>query len=147
IEADESFRFVVGNPSNTFNGSLTVPLNNVIFNIKNDDSAQLSISKQDGEEGGNDAYFTISLPGDYLLDKPVQISYTLSGATTDDYAALPGTLTLPAYTKSINIPVVITDDAKIEGDEFLTITANIITPIYGISFVNNTSTLKITDND
>src|SRR5690606_586750 len=107
-----------------------------------------NITKQDGAEGGNDGYFTISFPNNYTSDRPIQIGYTLNGAQAgDDYTALPGTITLPANTNSINIPIEIIDDAKVEGDEFLTITANIITPVYGIALTDNSSTLKITDND
>lgn len=148
IEDSETFRFQFNTSANLYNGAISIPNNTAVFTIINDDSAQLSITKQDGAEGGNDAYFTISFPPGYTSDKPIQIGYTLNGARAgEDYKALPGTITLPANTNSINIPIEIIDDAKVEGDEFLTITANIITPVYGITFANNSSTLKITDND
>jgi len=148
IEGNESFRFQFNNPSNGYSGTLTIPQNNHIFTIINDDTAQLSITKEDGEEGGDDGYFTISLPTGYTIDQPLQISYTLGGtAVAADYAALPGIITLPANTSSINIPIAIVNDDRIEGDEFVNLTANIVSPIYGTSFVNNTSSLKITDND
>ncbi len=149
IEDSESFRFVISNPSNVFNGSLTIPVNNAVFTIKDDDTAKLSINKQDGEEGGNDGYFTISLPAGYTLDKAVNISYSLGGKAVSgqDFNALPATITLPANTNAINIPIQIINDTKVEGDEDVILTANIITPVYGITFENNTSTLKITDND
>ncbi|RRN77042.1 hypothetical protein EIM50_21615, partial [Pseudoxanthomonas sp. SGD-10] len=74
---------------------------------------------------------------------------SLSGSAVSgqDFAALPGAVTLPANTNTIDIPIAIIDDAKVEGDEFVTLTANITTPIYEISFVDNTNTLKIADND
>ncbi|MFD1628844.1 Calx-beta domain-containing protein [Pseudopedobacter beijingensis] len=148
IEDSETFRFQFNTSANLYNGAISIPNNTAVFTIINDDSAQLSITKQDGEEGGNDGYFTISFPSGYTADLPIQIGYTLSGAQAgDDYKALPGTITLPANTNSINIPIEIIDDAKVEGDEFLTITANIVTPVYGVTFANNSSTLKITDND
>jgi len=148
IEENETFRFQFNTLANLYNGALSIPNNTAIFTIINDDNAQLSITKQDGEEGGNDGYFTISFPNDYTSDRPIQIGYSLSGAqSSEDFKALPGTIILPANTNSINIPIEIIDDAKIEGDEFVTITANIVTPVYGITFANNTNTLKITDND
>jgi hypothetical protein len=148
IEGNESFRFQFSNPSNLYSGALSIPQNNHIFTIINDDTAQLSINKQDGEEGGDDGYFTISLPTGYTIDQPVQISYTLGGtAVAADYAALPGNIILPANTSSITIPIAIVNDNRVEGDEFVNITANIVTPIYGTSFVSNTSSLKIIDDD
>src|SRR5690606_38833970 len=148
IEENETFRFQFNTPANLYNEALSIPNNTAISTIINDDNAQLSITKQDGEEGGNDGYFTISFPNDYISDRPIQIGYSLSGAQSgEDFKALPGTIILPANTNSINIPIEIIDDANIEGDEFVTITANIVTPVYGITFANNTSTLKITDND
>ncbi|RRN77327.1 hypothetical protein EIM50_20185, partial [Pseudoxanthomonas sp. SGD-10] len=41
IEDIESFRLVISNPTPNFNGALSIPVSDVVFNIKNDDSAQL----------------------------------------------------------------------------------------------------------
>ena len=61
--------------------------------------------------------FTVSLS--YYSSEPITVNYTVSGTATagSDYAALPGSVTIPAGQTGAGIPVTPIDDATQETSE------------------------------
>jgi hypothetical protein len=66
--------------------------------------------------------FTITRTGDTA--DPLQVNYALSGGATNgiDYAALPGSITIPAGASTAQIPLTPLVDSLAEGDETATLT-------------------------
>ncbi len=92
----------------------------------NDQSVVTVVAVADGSEPDQDGAFAILL--DTAAEIDTEVTYTVSGtATADaDYTALSGTLTLPAGTTRIELPVEVIDDDLLEfGGEtvILTLTA------------------------
>ncbi|MEO1253721.1 MAG: LamG-like jellyroll fold domain-containing protein, partial [Bacteroidota bacterium] len=104
----------------------------------------------DGDEGGSDAVFIVSLSSTNTSGADIIFDVTNTGggtATTPDDFTIPVTqVTIPDGLSSgfINIPIV--DDASEEGTE--TIELQISNPSDpGITILNNTATANILDND
>ncbi|RMF62589.1 MAG: hypothetical protein D6742_19750, partial [Cyanobacteria bacterium J069] len=79
---------------------------------------QVSIlSTQPAAEPSANGLFTVSLSAPSAVN--TVISYSVSGTATasSDYAALSGTVTIPAGQLSATIPVSVLDDALVEGSE------------------------------
>ena len=78
----------------------------------------------------------------------ITIAYTVVGGTASsgaDYTRLPGSVQASANATSVNIPVSITDDALVEGDETV-----VLTLASGTGYTRGSPsahTLTITDND
>ncbi|MEZ6127296.1 MAG: Calx-beta domain-containing protein [Planctomycetaceae bacterium] len=91
--------------------------------ITNDDMAELRISDVaviEGSSGTRQAVFTVSLAG--AVDVPVGLTYTTvdgtASASSGDYAATSGTVTLPGTANSsATISVPVTGDTQVEPDE------------------------------
>src|SRR5690606_32387753 len=69
LEKDEIFELVLQQLSNNFNNRLTIPINIAEGVILNDDDALITITKADGQEGGNMASFTFSFPTGVVTDE------------------------------------------------------------------------------
>ncbi|MFC7523503.1 Calx-beta domain-containing protein [Parapedobacter sp. GCM10030251] len=81
---------------------------------------ELSIAgTTDGAEPGTDGAFTISLPAGVTVSEDVTVTYTVDGTAMagDDYAALTGTVVIPAGQNGVAIPVTVVDDQVIEARE------------------------------
>lgn len=115
----------------------------------------LAISKvQDGKEGTQDGSFKISLPGTVNATEAITVSYTVAGTATNgtDYTVLNGTVTFPAGSNNISLPVTVTDDNILEITEnvAVTLTGAIGTTsgnAYNISSTQSAASLDIADND
>jgi hypothetical protein len=110
--------------------------------------ASVTIQVTDGrstETPGDTGLVTVMRAGATTL--PLTVSYQLSGsaASGDDYAALSGSVTIPAGQASATIVVTPADDADFEGTETMTITA-VNGPGYLVGSPNNGS-VQIIDND
>ena len=96
------------------------------------------------ETGPDPAVFTITRTGD--TTDPLTVNYTIGGTmqTVIDYAALSGTVTIPAGQSSVTVTVNPVDDALVEGSETLsiTLTAGACSPA-----TPSTATVTIADND
>src|SRR5690606_39028777 len=77
VEPDEVFNFIVDGLTKTFEGRLTIETPSLAATITNDDSTELRITKQDGEEGVNHASFTFSLTNGKTVDEDIYINYSL----------------------------------------------------------------------
>jgi hypothetical protein len=115
----------------------------------------LAITKvQDGTEGTQNGSFSISLPTGVMAAEDITVNYTVTGTATsgDDYTALTGTVTLPAGSNSVALPVTIIDDNIIEVAEGVTVTMNgalgaTSGSAYDISTTQAAASATIADND
>lgn len=108
-------------------------------------SITVTASDASGSETGPDpAVFTITRTGD--TTDPLTVNYTIGGTmqTVIDYAALSGSVTIPAGQTSATVTVNPVDDALVEGNETLsiTLTAGACSP-----GTPSTATVTIADND
>lgn len=87
---------------------------------------QVSVAAlDDATEGGGDGAFLFSRTGD--LSSALTVSYAVvtagAGAATPgaDYTALSGTVTIPAYAETVEVPVVAATDALAEDAEWVSV--------------------------
>ena len=132
---------LVGNTTDTGTGT-----------IIDDDTALVSILANDpiAGEPNDDGQFTVSLTNP--SDSPTTIAYTVTGSANSgiDFAALSGTITLPAGITSGIIDLAVIDDLIVEGDEDVTITlTSIVSGDADISIdtANDSDTVIIADDD
>ncbi|MDR6785348.1 gliding motility-associated-like protein [Pedobacter africanus] len=87
----------------------------------NDDLAANQILKvvktTDAAEPGANGSFTVSLPAGYTSSANLTLNYNMSGSATrnTDYSIF--TITLPAYSNSVSLPVSVINDQIVEGTE------------------------------
>ena len=118
IEEDENLSLGLTNPVNALLGRSVG-----IGSITNDDFPRLSVSDASVDEGDTG---TAVLEFAVELDQPgiadISVDYASSDVTASagsDYAAVSGTLTIPAGDVSAAIDVVVTGDQETESDEQL----------------------------
>ena len=106
-------------------------------------------TRQNASEPNGNGQFIVSLSEVADTDTVVNYFVTGTAATDDDYAALTGTVTIPAGTLSVPIDVTVIDDQAVEGDETVVVSLDTI-----IAGDNNlvlgsapTGTLTIADDD
>ncbi|MBX7104885.1 MAG: metallophosphoesterase [Gemmataceae bacterium] len=82
----------------------------------------LGLNDASAAEPGDAGSFQVTRTGPTTL--PLTINYAVSGTATAgaDFAALPGTITIPAGAASAAIPVSVLDDWLVEGSESVTLT-------------------------
>ena len=104
---------------------------------------------QDAAEPNSNGQFTVSLSE--AASTNTVIAYSVGGTATPgaDYAALSGTVTLPAGALSANIDVAVIDDQLDESEESVTVTLDAITAgdadvLLGTS---NSAAIAIADDD
>ena len=149
VEADENFLLKLSSLSNAFGGRLTVPTTELTPVIKNDDSAEIVITKADGAEGMYNASLTFGLSNGASSDKITTIDYTLSGTAISgsDYTlAVTGSATIAAGQNSVTVNIPVTDDDIVESTETIqaSFTAN---SAYGFTVQNSAVSMDILDND
>ena len=102
--------------------------NQAIVTIADDDATTVSIAPTDAaasEPGVNDGLFTVTLAGGKLAPAGgIVVDYTVNGTATGgaDYAALSGSVTIPAGDSSATIAVDVLDDEVIEPAESVVVT-------------------------
>ncbi|MFL5330842.1 MAG: FG-GAP-like repeat-containing protein [Gemmataceae bacterium] len=97
------------------------------------------------EPGANTGLFTITRTGNTAAPMTVNLSIGGSANNSADYRGIPSTITIPAGSSSVVIPVNPSDDALIEGNESVTLTVAASTQ-YQIG-TSSTGTVTILDND
>jgi gliding motility-associated-like protein len=127
IENTETMIFTVLSGSAIDGGNaFTFPpdpvLNKVTVNIADNDASVVNqvlsvVKTADTAEPDQSGSFTISLPTGYTSSSNITLNYSLSGSATRNTDYTVSTITLPAYTNSVSIPVVVMDDQIIEGTE------------------------------
>jgi gliding motility-associated-like protein/uncharacterized repeat protein (TIGR01451 family) len=107
------------------------------------------------EEGSANGVITFRLLNGAVAPSDINITYVVNATVTNpavngvDYATLPGTITLTAGNAEVQLPIVVTDDQLIEGEENLEFTLLSAVDQGGISYLNpnRTLTTKVVDND
>jgi gliding motility-associated-like protein len=159
IENTETVVVTLGNGTATTLGTFTPSSTNgsAAVNIADNDNIagnrELSVvAGANAAEPGTNSNFTISLPSGITVAEDITVNYTISGTAVNgtDYAALTGTVVIPAGSNSVSVPVTVTDDQIIEGNETVVLQINsgssgsfAFTP----SATSGTATVTITDND
>ncbi|MGQ0849140.1 MAG: Calx-beta domain-containing protein [Actinomycetota bacterium] len=128
--------YAVGSPS-----SATV-------NIADNDLPVVTVNASDdsaSESGPSTGTFTFSRTGD--LSGALTVNYSIGGSATNgsDYAALLGTVVIPASASTATVVVTPVDDALVEGQETVILTVAAGTG-YSIGSPNSDD-VKIADND
>nr|WP_295865448.1 Calx-beta domain-containing protein [uncultured Chitinophaga sp.] len=77
------------------------------------------VQQADGAEPATNGRFMIQLPKDITVAEDVTVNYTIAGTAANgtDYAALTGTIVIPAGQPGVELPVTVTDDQIIEENE------------------------------
>lgn len=101
---------------------------------------------QNTTEGGGAGYFRVSRT--IATSSPVTVTYQVSGtASSNDYSALTGSITIPAGATSADISVQAVDDLAVEGTEQLQVT---LVSVSSFDYAVGTppdGTISILDND
>jgi hypothetical protein len=144
----------------TLNGGTSASLiftgnGNATVNISDDDGIPANLvlnaaKGADAAEPGTNGNFNINLPANITSSVDITANYSISGTGTNgsDYTALTGTVVIPAGQNGISIPVTVTDDQAIEGDETIVLAITGGSTTTGLTFTAGTSgTVIITDDD
>ncbi|WP_188315946.1 Calx-beta domain-containing protein [Chitinophaga agrisoli] len=127
----------------------------VMIEDDDDDNLKVAITAYDpaGKEGtGSDtAAFRVSLPDDNAASTPVTVTYKIEGTALNgtDYTSLVTTVTIPADSNGVFIPVYPLNDELVEGSESVKITLLTVTSSLPF-FIDNTkevATVTIIDDD
>ncbi|RFM31701.1 beta strand repeat-containing protein, partial [Chitinophaga silvisoli] len=151
IEGDETVILTLNGASAPTLGAFTANTAATV-NIADDENRTISIANTtDASEPGTNGEFTVSLPAGVTALEDITVGYTVSGGTAtagDDYAALSGTVLIPAGNNSATIPVVVNDDKLLEGDETLVVSLTAASaPTLGAYTANTDATLTIADDE
>ena len=94
-----------------------------------DMNVNIDINTVNAAEPSTNGSFTISIAPGKRTSVPITIAYTITGTAVNgtDYAAVSGSVIIPAGSNSIAVPVNVIDDNLIEGDETVQVTINGIT--------------------
>ena len=133
----------------TISNNLITFDNQATGTINDNDASIVSIvaSQPNASEPTTNGEFTLSLSN--LVSTPTIVNYTISGTAVNgvDYILINNTITIPANTPSITIPVTVIDDNIVESTESAIIT--IVGTNNGVTVDNSatTATVMIADND
>ena len=117
--------------------------------IDDEDSSVLSITSTNGTEPFTDGLFTVSLSNP--VSTPTIVTYSVGASSTatagTDYAALSGTVTIPALGTSATVLVDVTDDNIVETGGETVIATLIGSSSAAIIGSNSIATVTIGDDD
>ncbi|RPE08110.1 DUF11 domain-containing protein [Chitinophaga lutea] len=129
IENTESVQMTVNTATSPSFGYIQHPTGyTTVINISDDDNIPanlvLAVSSANGAEPAVNGSFTISLPAGITAGEDVTANYTITGTATagTDYTSLTGSAVIPAGQNSVTVPVTVSNDQVIEGDETVTMT-------------------------
>ncbi|RRN77064.1 hypothetical protein EIM50_21505, partial [Pseudoxanthomonas sp. SGD-10] len=154
LEGNESFKIVLNGLDNNFNNKLTIANAETEVTIQNDDTAEILITKQDGKEAPGDnepGAFKFSLPPGVVADRDIVLNYSLGGSAMGgglDYnEAMVGQVTILAGDNEAVLDITVKDDALVEGNETVELSASIYSGPATVSLDNTQSSLTIFDDD
>jgi gliding motility-associated-like protein/uncharacterized repeat protein (TIGR01451 family) len=122
--------------------------------INDDDNINMNVvitaSKDQASEPSTPGEFTVSLASGKTPLVPITVTYTVSGTANvgTDYTALSGTVTIPANSTSVTIPLPVVNDTIAESSETVIVQLNTVTS--SMPFVKglpDTDTVIISDDD
>jgi gliding motility-associated-like protein len=129
--------------------AVTISTNNTAtVTIGDDDASEVSIvATTQASEPSTIGLFTLSVNNAVSID--TEVSYSISGTATNggDYSTLTGTVTIPANTLSIAIPIEVIDDNFVEeGGE--TVIVTLLSTNSGVDIATqDAATITIGDDD
>ncbi|WP_396637125.1 Calx-beta domain-containing protein [Maribacter sp. R77961] len=150
IEADETIIQILDNISDTTIGILSPNRTFTIQDEDSDPSNGISVADFSVDESIGTANFVVS--SNVAVSEAYTVNYTISNgsAVRDQDFTVPsmtGTLNfLGTLNESVNVPITITDDTLIEGNEELSIIINSISNA-SVSIVDGDAIGEILDND
>jgi gliding motility-associated-like protein/uncharacterized repeat protein (TIGR01451 family) len=155
IEGNETVILsLTGGSSVSFAFTASTTNGNATVNITDDENTTTNktltvLKTADGAEPVTNGNFNISLPAGITASQDITVNYAITGTATSgsDYTALTGTVILPAGQNSVSVPVAVSDDQLIEGDEtvILTLTGG---TAGSLNFTaSGRATLNIADDD
>ncbi|SFM64442.1 Calx-beta domain-containing protein [Chitinophaga sp. YR627] len=160
IEGNETVIATITGGTGMALGAFTVSSTNntATVTISDDDNtaANTTISittLNDAAEPGTTGNFTISLPTGITAVEDITVTYNTSGTATPgaDYAALSGSITIPAGQNSVILPVTVADDGSMEGTETVIVSLSGASAAtlgtFTISTTNAQATVNINDDD
>jgi hypothetical protein len=150
VEATESVSLTLTTISGAALVTIKAAQSTASLDIADNDTAQVSIVAQTGgsEAGPAAGSFLVSLSA--ASSTATTINYQVAGSATagQDYAALPGSVTIPAGSQSATINVAVTDDPRFEGSETVIVTlTSIASGDPQITPSATPATLAIADNE
>ena len=118
-DGDTSYQVILG-PVSSSDGiySAITPVNVSLININDERTASITATDASGSETDSEtATFTVSLNAS--LSTPLTVNYNTSGTASadDDYSALSGSITIPAFSTSASIDITPVNDDIAEGSE------------------------------
>jgi Ca2+-binding RTX toxin-like protein len=124
-EPDETLSLVLSNPQNGKFANSATQLS-ATGTILNDDSQSIRLSSpsiQEGDNGTKSLKFVVSLGLPVLNDTSFDYKTEDGTATTDvDYVTQTGTVKIPAGSQTVEIPISILGDTRIEPNETIKLT-------------------------
>jgi len=156
VEATETVMVTLsGVPSSSPGVSLNTANQTTTLSISDDDTATVSIDKvNDGAEAAAPVAGKFRLTQTKPSSTDTVLNYSIGGTATpgagNDYAALSGTVAIPAGATTADIDVLVLDDSLVEGAETVIVTLTEITsgdPQVTIDNANQTDTVSIADDD
>lgn len=137
------------------NGAYTVRITNIIGSVISDVAAlsvsvppSVSVVATDAvakEPGADSGLFTITRTGSTLVAQQVFFNVSGNAVPGGDYTAPVSPITIPAGASSVTVPVLVLDDALLEGNEAVTLTV-LASGDYVLGSPVS-ATVTITDND
>jgi hypothetical protein len=121
-----------------------------IGTITDDDNAPVSVVVDThAAEPGTNGQFIVRFPAGVTSSVPTTVTYTVAGTatSTNDYAALSGTRTIPAGVEFVPIPVDVVNDQIIEGNETVTVTLSGVSSTIATTVTAGTAVMNIVDDD
>lgn len=163
IEPTESLTFTIlsgsayGGGGNAFIFPPDFAYNAITINLADNDNATtnkyLSVTTiTDAAEPSSNGFFSVKLSSDYRSSANITIPYALSGTATQNNDYTIGTVTLPAYRNSVQVPVTVINNTAVEPTESVILTIqNGSMDGNGIAYVpspvNPADTMSIMDDD
>ncbi|MFC7526894.1 Calx-beta domain-containing protein, partial [Parapedobacter sp. GCM10030251] len=158
IEGDETVVLEITGGSSASFSFTAGAANSATVTIADNESSdpanlQLSLSAiQNAAEPSTNGEFQISLPAGITSAADIGVSYTISGTAAGgtDYAAITGTLVIPAGQNSTMVPVDVLDDAIIEPSETVVLEisgGNDGQYAYTVAAGASSATVNIADDD
>lgn len=161
IENTETMTFTILSGSAINGGTaFTYPpnplLSSVTVNVADNDATPTNrtlavVKTADAAEPDQAGSFTVSLPTGYTSSSDITLSYSLSGTATRNTDYTISTITLPANTNNVTIPVLVMDDQIMEGTETVILTMTGSTDANNFTYTaasgSATATMDIVDDD
>jgi len=155
IEGDETVQLTLAGGTTATLGAFT-GTSNASLVIADDDNVAANRVLQvkqtlHAAEPATNGNFRVSLPAGYSSSRDITLQYTLSGTATRDVDYTVNTITIPALSNGVDIPVTVIDDKIIEPTETVIMALANTTDNNGNDYTVDasfgTATVNIADDD